>query len=116
MAELVRVMWLEVQGKFNTLNLERNTRYRVSFVVKLRMDSEMKGLPLTLRLSLPDGSTQSENQRSVEEEDQWVELVAGEFSTSVTSIDGDIHFCLEEISPSWKSGLVIKGVEVKPVD
>lgn len=111
---MVKVMWLDVRGKFNTLNLERNTMYRVSFIVKLRRDTDMKDLPLTLRLVLPDG-THCENQQSVGKVEQWVELAAGEFSTSVSSIDGDLDFCLEEIAPSWKSGLVVKCVEVNPV-
>lgn len=113
-AELLRVMWLEVHGRFNTLNLERNTKYQVSFIVKLRGGSDMKGLPLTVRLILPDG-THRENQRSVGEVEQWVRLVAGEFSTSVGSTDGEMDICLEELAPLWKGGLVVKCIEVRPL-
>ncbi|KAF7114386.1 hypothetical protein RHSIM_RhsimUnG0089300 [Rhododendron simsii] len=114
-AELLKVCWLEIQGKFEMVNLSPGTVYEVVFLVMLKDPAFGWEVPVNVRLILPDGTTQQHEENLMEKpRGQWIEIPAGEFRTSSEKI-GDIQFSLYECKAGmWKRGLVIKGVAIRP--
>ncbi|KAL3523003.1 hypothetical protein ACH5RR_015837 [Cinchona calisaya] len=115
-AELLNVCWLEVHGRFNTVNLTPGTTYEVTFVVMLKDPAYGWDLPVNLRLILADGSRQEHKENMMEKpRGKWIEVPAGEFETLPEN--GDMEFSLYEYEGGmWKRGLVIKGVVIRPKD
>jgi hypothetical protein len=114
-AELLRVCWLEMNGKFEMVNLSPETFYEVVFLVMLKDSSSGWEVPVNIKLILPDGTTQQYQEKFMAKpRGSWIEIPAGEFRTSSEKI-GDIQFSLYETeSGQWKSGLIIKGVIIRP--
>ncbi|KAI8524718.1 hypothetical protein RHMOL_Rhmol13G0170300 [Rhododendron molle] len=114
-AELLKVCWLEIQGKFEMVNLSPGTVYEVVFLVMLKDPTFGWEVPVNVRLILPDGTTQQHEENLMEKpRGRWIEIPAGEFRTSTEKI-GDIQFSLYECKAGmWKRGLVIKGVAIRP--
>ncbi|XP_057510722.1 protein PHLOEM PROTEIN 2-LIKE A1-like [Actinidia eriantha] len=114
-AELLNVCWLDIDGKFEGVNLSPGILYEVVFVVMLKDPSYGWEVPVNLRLILPDGNTQQHEENLMQKpRGQWIEIPAGEFSTSPEKI-GDIQFSLYEYKGGkWKRGLVVKGVAIRP--
>ncbi|KAH7837926.1 hypothetical protein Vadar_019626 [Vaccinium darrowii] len=114
-AELLRVCWLEMNGKFEMVNLSPDTVYEVVFLVMLKDSSFGWEVPVNVKLILPDGTTQQHQEKFMAKpRGSWIEIPAGEFGTSSEKI-GDIQFSLYETeSGQWKSGLIIKGVVIRP--
>ncbi|XP_042500833.1 protein PHLOEM PROTEIN 2-LIKE A1-like isoform X2 [Macadamia integrifolia] len=114
-AELKRVLRLEVRGKVETSNLSPGVMYEIAFLVMFKARAHGWDVPVTFELILPDGKKQEHKQSLLSyPEGEWVELLVGEFRTC-QDMDGDLEFSLLEIEESnVKSGLVIKGVIIRP--
>ncbi|XP_024157275.1 lectin [Rosa chinensis] len=114
-AELLNVCWLEVHGKIDSTKLSPGTLYEVVFIVMLKAAAYGWKVPVNVRLSLPDGNKQ-ERKADLNKipREQWTEIPVGEFRAS-TGLLGNIEFSLYEYEDGkWKSGLLIKGVAVRP--
>ncbi|KAA8544785.1 hypothetical protein F0562_019511 [Nyssa sinensis] len=114
-AELLDVCWLEVRGKFQTVKLSQGIMYEVVFVVMLKDPAYGWEVPVILRLTLPDGSTQEHKENLMEKpRGRWIEIPVGEFRTTAEKVgDIGISLCGSE-GGNWKRGLVIKGVSIRP--
>ncbi|KAI4365257.1 hypothetical protein MLD38_021256 [Melastoma candidum] len=119
-AELVNVCWLEANVRFDTLALSPQTTYRVVLVVMIRANGYGWHVPVNFKLVLPDGSCQ-EHQEMLDEKprEQWFEILVGEIRTTGedTMTSGKMEISMYEIKGgNWKSGMVIKGVVIRPKD
>ncbi|KAL6277550.1 hypothetical protein ACE6H2_021151 [Prunus campanulata] len=114
-AELLKVCWLEVRGKLNTTKLSPGIRYEVVFVVKLQAKAYGWDVPVNLKLTVPHASENRWSKVNLIDKarEQWIEIPVGNFIASPKK-PGDVEFSLYEYDGRWKSGLVIKGVVVRP--
>uniref|UniRef100_A0A565C2W1 Uncharacterized protein n=2 Tax=Arabis nemorensis TaxID=586526 RepID=A0A565C2W1_9BRAS len=117
-AVLNMVCWLDVSGKFDTKNLRLGTKYEVIFMVKLEDTANgWDWEPVKLKLVMPNGSeTPEEHSVSFVEYigKQWIDIPAGEFMMSKENV-GEISFSLYEHDANiWRSGLIVKGVVIRP--
>ncbi|CAA7045229.1 unnamed protein product [Microthlaspi erraticum] len=116
-ALLKMVCWLGVNGTFNTRELTPGTKYEVVYVVKLENTASGWEIPVNLKLTVArsGGRPQEHSVRLKEHIGRlWVDIPAGEFIMS-PEISGEISFSMYEIaSGSWKRGLCVKGVEIRP--
>ncbi|KAE9597318.1 hypothetical protein Lal_00007801 [Lupinus albus] len=115
-AELKRVCWLEVHGKFDTRKLSPGILYEVSFVVMLKDPSQGWEVPINVRLVLPGGKKQEHKERLIDKlRMREIEIPVGEFVASAGDNSGEMEFTLYEYEGGmWKQGLVIEGVAIKP--
>ncbi|CAI9782229.1 unnamed protein product [Fraxinus pennsylvanica] len=115
-AELLNVCWLDVHGKFDTANLSPGIMYEVVFVVMLKDPAYGWEVPVNVRLTLPDGSTQQQKVKLMEKpRGQWIEIPAGELKTSSHQNVGEMEISLYEYEGGkWKRGLMVKGVVIRP--
>ncbi|KAL3726172.1 hypothetical protein ACJRO7_031116 [Eucalyptus globulus] len=110
------VCWLSIWGKFKTIMLSPKTTYEVAFVVKMNKNSRGWHAPVNLNLTLPDGTTQGRIENlDKKQKDGWIDILAGTFMTNAKNI-GEISFSFSETGGHWKSGLLIKGVVLRPKD
>ncbi|KAG2249205.1 hypothetical protein Bca52824_088833 [Brassica carinata] len=113
-AKLEWVAWLEVFGNFEMENLTPNTLYEVVFVVKLVDPTQGWEVPVNFKLVLPTGETKERQENMIMlGRNRWIEILAGEFRTSPEYIFGKIEFSMYK-GGLWKSGLVVKGVAIRP--
>lgn len=115
-AKTERVAWLEVVGKFETEKLTPNSLYEVLFVVKLIDSAKGWDYRVNFKLVLPTGETKERRENmNMLERNRWVEIPVGEFRTSPEHLSGKIEFSMFEVkSGQWKSGLIVKGVAIRP--
>ncbi|AEE84233.2 lectin-like protein [Arabidopsis thaliana] len=115
-AKMERVAWLEVVGKFETEKLTPNSLYEVVFVVKLIDSAKGWDFRVNFKLVLPTGETKERRENvNLLERNKWVEIPAGEFMISPEHLSGKIEFSMLEVkSDQWKSGLIVKGVAIRP--
>uniref|UniRef100_A0A1J3J115 Uncharacterized protein PHLOEM PROTEIN 2-LIKE A4 n=2 Tax=Noccaea caerulescens TaxID=107243 RepID=A0A1J3J115_NOCCA len=116
-AVLKKVCWLDVNGKFDTRVLTPGTKYEVVYVVKLEDTASGWETPVNLKLTLPS-NMETPQERSVSLKPHigkwWVEIPAGEFTTTLENA-GEISFSMYETASNWwKGGLFVKGVEIRP--
>ncbi|CAL0299985.1 unnamed protein product [Lupinus luteus] len=130
-AQLVNVCWLEIHGVINTSPLTPNTHYAAYFVFKM-IDPE--GLRYPVRLSVDisfrqstvkevylypnlDGWHVDNRMRGLQlpnvRSDGWLEIEMREFFNSGL-VDDEVHMSITGTEGSWKRGLVIEGIEVRP--
>ncbi|VVA31668.1 PREDICTED: PHLOEM PROTEIN 2-LIKE [Prunus dulcis] len=114
-AELLKVCWLEVRGKLKTTELSPGIRYEVVFVVKLQAKAYGWDVPVNLKLTVPHASENRWSKVNLTDKarEKWIEIPVGDFIASPKK-PGDVEFSLYEYDGRWKSGLVIKGVVVRP--
>ena len=107
MAEILKVCWLEVHGKFEIAKLSPGVMYEVAFVVMMKDPAYGWEVPVNLKLALPDGNTQERKENLREKpKGQWIEIPVGQFRTTSENI-GEIEFSLFEYEGrKWKRGLV----------
>ncbi|CAE6186964.1 unnamed protein product [Arabidopsis arenosa] len=115
-AKMERVAWLEVVGNFETEKLNSNSLYEVVFVVKIIDSAKGWDFRVNFKLVLPTGETKERRENvNLLERNRWVEIPAGEFMTSPEHLSGKIEFSMLEVkSGQWKSGLILKGVSIRP--
>lgn len=114
-AELKRVCWLEVHGKFDTRKLSPGILYQVSFIIMLKDPAQGWELPVNVRLVLPGGKKQQHKENLMEKlRARWIEVPVGEFVASEKD-GGEMEISMFEYEGGmWKQGLVIKGIAIKP--
>lgn len=114
-AEMLNVCWLEVQGKFKTVNLSPGIVYEVQLVMMLRDPAYGWEVPVNVRLTLQDGTTQEHKENFMEKpRGQWVEIPIGEFMVVPEKVEEIEVYIYEYEQGIWKRGLVIKGVIIQP--
>ncbi|XP_056164739.1 uncharacterized protein PHLOEM PROTEIN 2-LIKE A4-like [Syzygium oleosum] len=115
-AKLLKVCWLNIWGKFKTIMLSPKTTYEVSFKVKISGNSGGWHAPVNLNLTLPDGTTQGRIENLEEKQKgEWIDILVGTFMTNPKNV-GEISFSFSETGGHWKSGLLVKGVVLRPKD
>lgn len=109
------VCWLNVEGRFDTTKLSPGIRYEVVFVVMLKATGHGWEIPVTVTLTLPDGYKHERKVNFMEKAiGQWIEIPVGEFRTLPGKF-GDIEFWMHQSEGGqWKSGILIKGVVIRP--
>ncbi|KAL3720503.1 hypothetical protein ACJRO7_005337 [Eucalyptus globulus] len=113
MARVVKTRWLEVRGSFWTMNLSPNVPYKVAFKLKMATSSStIRGQPVNLKLSLPDGTYQERQANLPVSHDSWGELEVGRFPMTAQNV-GKMEFAMEQLFGRWRDGLIIKSVEIK---
>lgn len=115
-AKLLGGFGLSIRGKFKTIVLSPKTTYEVAFVVKMNENSEGWRAPVNVSLTLPDGTAQGRIENLEEKQKGgWIDILAGTFMTNPNNV-GEISFSFSETGGHWKSGLLIKGVVLRPKD
>ncbi|CAE6186930.1 unnamed protein product [Arabidopsis arenosa] len=71
---------------------------------------------VSFKMVLPTGETKERREAmNMLERNRWVEIQTGEFMTSPEHLSGKIEFSMLEVkSEQWKSGLIVKGVAIRP--
>ncbi|KAF7841427.1 protein PHLOEM PROTEIN 2-LIKE A1-like [Senna tora] len=113
-AELERVCWLEVHGRLDTRKFSPGILYEVSFHVMLKDTAQGWEVPINMRLVLPGGKIKQEHKENLKDKmrGSWMDIPVGQF---IASDHGEIEFSMYEYDGGiWKSGLLIKGVSIKP--
>ncbi|XP_039168977.1 uncharacterized protein LOC104446486 [Eucalyptus grandis] len=114
MAELLKVCWLDVHGRFDLSKLSMGTTYEVAFVILMRSSADGWQIPVNIRLTLPDGTKQEHTENLMEKPRRdWIEIKVGELSTTKHK-EGEMEVSMFEHGEHWKSGLVVKGVLIRP--
>lgn len=110
------VAWLEVVGNFEMENLTPNSSYEVVFVVKLVDPAQGWEVPVNFKLVLPTEETKEQQENmNLLGRNRWVEILVGEFRTSPEYNSGKMEFSMYEVKGGlWKSGLILKGVAIRP--
>ncbi|KAG7563312.1 Phloem protein 2-like [Arabidopsis suecica] len=131
-AELLDVCWFEIRGKTSTRLLSPGTCYSAYIVFKTKDGCPGLGhLPVEVELGLVGqesskrfiyfvgprnrrrGRETGDVTKPEQREDGWMEAELGEFFNEERC--DEIEFSVIEIkSPSWKSGLIIQGIEFRP--
>jgi hypothetical protein len=125
-AHLLNVCWLEIRGRIETNILSPNTTYGAYFVytiadrfsglhhgvnVSVRFENEEEG-NATLAYLQPDTPGQ-DGRLPRRREDMWFEIEIGEFFNG--QVDSVVHMrLLGNEGHSWKTGLVVHGIELRP--
>ncbi|CAH2046380.1 unnamed protein product [Thlaspi arvense] len=113
---------VNINGDFHTMNLTSGTTYEVVFLVSLADSALGWKNPVTLMLKLvSDGSEKKEHDKASCLNDyigdDWVEIPVGEFKAPPKKDDAKIFFSMHQyVDSDPKSGLVVKGVAVRPVE
>ncbi|KAH7542998.1 hypothetical protein FEM48_Zijuj02G0135300 [Ziziphus jujuba var. spinosa] len=133
--ELITISWLEIHGKITTQMLSKNSKYGAYLVmnisrraygldtipsevsVKVR-DRVSNGMAYICRQDIKklkmDSYCMQREQFPNEREDGWMEIKLGEFFTGED--DEEVKMSLMEIKGyQLKGGLVIEGIEVRPI-
>nr|XP_043637503.1 protein PHLOEM PROTEIN 2-LIKE A1-like [Erigeron canadensis] len=116
-AKLRGVCWLHMVGKFEMGRLTPGIKYEVVFVVMIKRYYSYGwwGVPISIKLTLPDGSTQEHTEDFAKKpRSEWFEIPVGEFIVDAKK-GGPVEFTMyEHDSQWWKSGLVLKGAAIRP--
>ncbi|XP_031108866.1 putative late blight resistance protein homolog R1B-17 isoform X2 [Ipomoea triloba] len=130
-AELVNVCWLEITGTVDTGCLSKITCYSAYLVFKLDPLSERLETAVACVKYLNDKGNYGENRRCqvfLEKSkysgdpgqfpdcrpDGWMEIKLGDFYVS-SGNEGEVQMRLWNTEPDWKSGLIVRGIEVRPI-
>ncbi|KAK3416522.1 hypothetical protein EUGRSUZ_H02288 [Eucalyptus grandis] len=115
-AKLLQVCRLEFRGTFKTIVLSPKTTYEVAFKVKMANSDSSWHDPVKLNLTLPDGTSQGRIETlEGKPTETWIDILVGTFVTTPTNV-GKICFSFDGTYPYWRSGLIIKGVVLRPKD
>lgn len=86
--------------------------YETAYMVKLTNGGYGWELPITLLIKLTDGKSCLKIQE-IQAKDQWIELVGSRFEAKEGEA-GEVCFDLYEHGGHWKSGLIVKGIIIRP--
>ncbi|KAI7751439.1 hypothetical protein M8C21_022922 [Ambrosia artemisiifolia] len=114
-AELLNVCWLEIHGKFEISKLTPGIMYEVVFVVMVKDHAYGWGVPINVRLVLPDGNKEWRKENIMDKQrSKWFEIPVGEFKVEPKK-GGFVEFSLYEYEGgAWKKGLLVKGAAIRP--
>ncbi|XXG89706.1 hypothetical protein AAC387_Pa12g1646 [Persea americana] len=125
-AELLKVCWLHINGKIDAHILSPKTTYKVYLVIKfsedalglnhaetsVKLGSHESNKIVFLLEAVPDGV---DGQVPQVRSDGWMEIEMGEFFNAEGE-EGDVEMIFKQITDlGWKSGLIIEGLEIRPV-
>eukprot|EP00268_Persea_americana_P050272 TRINITY_DN5450_c0_g1_i7.p1 TRINITY_DN5450_c0_g1~~TRINITY_DN5450_c0_g1_i7.p1 ORF type:complete len:204 (-),score=35.53 TRINITY_DN5450_c0_g1_i7:282-893(-) len=125
-AELLRVCWLHINGKIDAHILSPKTTYKVYLVIKfsghapglkhaetsVKLGSHESNKIVFLLEAVPDGV---DGQVPQVRSDGWMEIEMGEFFNDEGE-EGDVEMTFKQTKDlGWKSGLIIQGMEIRPV-
>lgn len=124
-SELVMVCWLEISATINTRMLSANTYYGAFLVVKFAnrafgLDHLASEVLIQVGDSKYEGSiclcrTKS-SDRIRERRDGWMEVEIGYFHTEDADTGKEVKMRLREVKGvHLKGGLIVEGIEVRPV-
>nr|GMC61438.1 putative late blight resistance protein homolog R1A-3 isoform X2 [Ipomoea batatas] len=130
-AELVNVCWLEITGTVDTGCLRKITSYSAYLVFKLDPLSQCLETAVACVKYLNDKGNYGENRRCQVflaktrhsgdpgqfpdcRPDGWMEIKLGDFYVS-SGNEGEVQMRLWNTEPDWKSGLIVRGIEVRPI-
>nr|XP_043626491.1 lectin-like [Erigeron canadensis] len=115
-AKLRMVCWLQVIGKIELAKLTPGLKYEAVYVVMMEDGAYGWQFPITMRLELPDGDKQEHKEKLLKKtRSKWFEIQVGEFIVNANKNEGFIKFSLLELEfDNWKSGLLIRGVVIRP--
>ncbi|XP_019183861.1 PREDICTED: putative late blight resistance protein homolog R1A-3 isoform X3 [Ipomoea nil] len=130
-AVLLGVCWLEIKGKLETRLLHKITSYSAYLIFKLKPKAQCLDTTFTSVRYIKDKRSYNENRRcqvflakrrSYEDpgrfpnrrHDGWMEIKLGDFYISSIN-EGEVEMRLWSTkNRNWKSGLIVKGIEVRP--
>ncbi|GKV46121.1 hypothetical protein SLEP1_g53128 [Rubroshorea leprosula] len=129
-AKLLDVCWFEFYGRINTLMLSPKTRYKAYLVFKLADRTHgFRNSPIEAAVVLLGGAEVSKREVYVQAEsgivgngdqypkgrgDNWFEVELGEIDfTKERRTDGVLEIHLQRLTGDWKSGVIIKGMEIR---
>ncbi|KAL3736712.1 hypothetical protein ACJRO7_025625 [Eucalyptus globulus] len=123
-AELIKVLWLEIRGTISSRMLSPRTLYAAYLVFKLTGNYNGFELP---RFEVGAGFVGDEagkRERSVvylsrsyaSRRDGWSEIELGDFLTKDVQ-DGEVEMSVQDARGNrWMVGLVVEGIEIRPKD
>ncbi|KAL2322589.1 hypothetical protein Fmac_026968 [Flemingia macrophylla] len=113
LAELKNVCWFDVEGKFDAGKLSRGVRYQVSFNVMLKDWADGWDIPINVGLRI--GEHKQEHRESLLQlsKESWTDIIVGDFVSSEKHV-GEMRIWMYQHSGYWKSGLLVKGIFIKP--
>ncbi|XP_023005066.1 F-box protein PP2-B11-like isoform X1 [Cucurbita maxima] len=126
-ARLDHVWWLEIEGRIEARKLSLKTNYAAHFVFKLTEEAQVfERKPVKLRVYSEGDDTQEAKQVLLEppegaptqireRQDGWIEVHMGEFYNDLGD-DGSIIFNLQQLARSPYQGLIVEGIEIRPVN
>ncbi|KAK7356769.1 hypothetical protein VNO80_16045 [Phaseolus coccineus] len=128
-AILIEVCWLEIRGVLKTLTLSPDTKYAAYFVFKMINTHDFEDIFVELSVNFDGDHGSSKNvcldpfdndddergaaglQRPSVRSDGLLEIEMGEFFN--IGIENEVHMSVMEVKEgTWKSGLVVEGIEV----
>ncbi|KDP39599.1 hypothetical protein JCGZ_02619 [Jatropha curcas] len=113
-AKLSHVCWLDVRGKFSVSDLSPGIVYEIVYQVKLTNGADGWELPISLKLSLPNGVVRQRQVVLLEKpRGEWTELSVGNFLAEEGET-GEVCFDIYEHGGHWKRGLIIRGAILRP--
>ncbi|CAO2841380.1 unnamed protein product [Amaranthus hypochondriacus] len=140
-AQLQEVCWLDIAGEIDTKLLTENTTYGAYLVFKVDSDSfrgfnnpEMMVLctsesdkkqessqNLAKHSDLEEDSRLSQKDDLIERDDGWMEIEMGRYKVgSMGNGDdkgGNLQIIMRESKElHWKSGFILQGIEIRPLD
>ncbi|CAM8916133.1 unnamed protein product [Rhodiola kirilowii] len=130
-AELLNVCWLEISCRLDMDKLSPNTKYASYLVYKFTEDSDgfssspgqaYAGIAgeentITNIYLVPEedlSGSEKADQYPKERPDGWMEVELGEYFIDEIETFGEIEMSFKETSGSWKNGLIVQGIEVRP--
>ncbi|XP_071736348.1 putative F-box protein PP2-B12 isoform X2 [Rutidosis leptorrhynchoides] len=124
---LREVWWLDIRGIIDTSVLSQESIYGAYLVYRVTQDAHGLGVPAKTIVTLGEIRNETSNvylqQPRVPRRDRvvvthtmrkdgWMEIKLGEFYCS-DGDEGEVEMVLHE-HLSWKSGLIVEGIEVRP--
>ncbi|KAG6420024.1 hypothetical protein SASPL_116538 [Salvia splendens] len=122
----VAKLWIHIEGKIKTEILSKNTMYAAYLVFLLESKEGLRSSNTVLRLTFDDKSRKNgiKKERIQSREtgklakmrgDGWLEIEMGRFY-NCSDDEGEVEAWLTEInSPYDKSGLIVHGIEFRPL-
>ncbi|PKI38971.1 hypothetical protein CRG98_040638 [Punica granatum] len=115
-AELEAVGWLDISGKFRTVDLSPNIDYKI--VLDFKMESSIYGfpVPVNFNIALPDGTKRTGTvDFAAYARGSCQNLILHKFKMSPKNV-GQVEFRIYEVvTGQWKGGLVIRAVSLMPI-
>ncbi|KAM5578804.1 lectin [Rosa sericea] len=113
-AKLMSVCWLNVRGQFKMSELSSGVVYEIAYIVKLTKEGFGWEFPVTLKLKVPEGREQKRQYSLLEKPlGEWIELIGGSFQAKEGETR-EVWFDICEHGGHWKSGLILKGIIIRP--
>lgn len=103
-----------MRGKLNVSELTPEAEYEIVYVVKLSKSAFGWELPITLRLTLPNGTVRHRLVSLLNKpKGEILELNVGHFTVE-RGDTREVCFDLYEHGGHWKKGLILHGAVIRP--